>query len=419
MKTTVKSADLLGVLNRVKPCLGKKEPYAAYHLATVDGLLLVIGNGGDSALMCKIKAAITSNGETTLPPGAVEFLKAQASATVTVSTVHKTEEKKVMGQGHWDGNQQYIRGVEELKTFHTWSVKLEAGNSRITYPAADPKDIPELPMPLKTLDKLEQPLVLKDFGAALSEVSYAVAAKNDSRPILTCVAMSPDKAKGLALVASDGNRLAKTSIKGSVPSTFAVDGDLLAILQKFGKTKFSCKKIKTKQGLEWVLVFESDGLTVITRNAGEFPKWEKFIPEHTRRALRVDNLELKDAIRTAVSAVGSQGTIRLIGKGKTLRVIGLSDQTQAEVKIPAKGRIQQAYPANYLLAVLSRVGETVDILHDTEAKEGKPAYAIMKSNGSTHLMCAREVAEWTKADVKKQPTATPEVDEEELEGVPA
>jgi DNA polymerase III sliding clamp (beta) subunit (PCNA family) len=415
MKATLKTADLLGVLNRVKPCLGKREPYAAYHLATADGVVLVIGNGGDSALMGKIKATITSKGETTLPPGAVEFLKAQASATVTVSTVHKTEEKKVMGQGHWE-NGHYVQGEEALQTVHTWKVNLEAGNSRISYPAADPKDIPELPMPLKTLPKLEQPLVLKDFGAALSEVSYAVAAKNDSRPILTCVAMAPD-AKGVALIASDGFRLAKTSIKGSVPSTFAVDGDLLAILQKFGKTKFSCKKVQiAKERVQWVLVFESDGLTVMTCNAGDFPKWEKFIPEHTRRALRVDNLEFKDAIRTAISAVGSQGTIRLIGKGKTLRVIGLSDQTQAEVKIPSKGRIQQAYQANHLLAVLSRVGERVDILHDTEAKDGKPTPAIVRSNGSTHLMCAREVAEWTKADVKAEVQA-PEV--EDLEEVPA
>lgn len=400
MKATLKTADLLGVLNRVKPCLGKQEPYAAYHLATVDGLVLVIGNGGESALMGRIKATIASKGETTLPPGVVEFLKAQASATVTISTVHKTEEKKVMGQGHWE-NDHYVKGLEELQTFHTWKVNLEAGNSRISYPAADPKDIPELPMPLKTLAKLEKPLVLKDFGAALSEVSYAMASSGDSRPILNCVAMAPDT-KGVALIASDGFRLAKTTIKGSVPSTFAINGSMVALMQKFGKTKFSCKKVRiAKERVQWVLVFESDGLTVMTCNAGDFPKWEKFIPEHTRRALRVDNLEFKDAIRTAVSAVGSQGTIRLIGKGKTLRVIGLSDQTQAEVKIPAKGRIQQAYQANHLLAALTRVGETVDILHDTGATEGKPAYAIVKSNGSTHLMCAREVAEWTKADVKQ------------------
>jgi DNA polymerase III sliding clamp (beta) subunit (PCNA family) len=405
MKATLKTADLLDILNRVKPGIGKNMPYAAYHLATVDGQMLVIGNGGDSALMGRLKATIASKGETTLPPGVVDFLKALTSTTVTISTIHKTEERMVQERGHWENNNKYVEGVEKPQTFHTWKVQLDAGNSRIAYPAADPKDIPELPMPIKTLDKLE-PISLKDFGAALSEVSYAMAAKSDSRPILTCVALAPD-VKGIALVASDGFRLAKTTIKGSVPSTFAVDGDLVALMQKFGKTKFSCKKLQKG----YVLVFESDGLTVITRNAGDFPKWQTFLPERTRRVLRVDNLELKDAIKVAMTAVGSTGAIRLIARGKKLKVIGLSDQTQAEVSIPSKGQIKQAYQANFLLAVLARVGETVDILHSTDAKEELPTPAVVRSNGSTHLMCARQVEEWTKADIKPEAKA-PEVDEE-------
>jgi len=428
MKTTVKSADLLDMLNRVKPCIGKQPPYASYYLATIDGHLLVCANGGDSALMGKIKAAITSKGETILPCRAVEFLKSISSSTVTVSTVHKVEERMVKEPGRWVDN-QFVQGEEKPQKFHTWMVKLEAGNSHVAYPTLDPKDSPRLPLSLKAMANLE-PIVLKDFGAALAEVSYAMAPKS-AETILYSVAMAPE-AKGIALVASDGYRLAKTIVKGSAPSIasqvctpdtahiFAIDGKMVELMQKFGKTRFSYNK-KVKE--DYVLVFESDGLTVMTRNAGQFPKYQPFIPEHTRRVLSVYTAELKDAIKTAMTAVGSTGAIRLIGKGKTLKVIGLADDTQAEAKITARGRIQQAYQANYLLAVLNRVGEVVEIRHDTGVAEGVFKKAIVKVNGSLHLICARQVEEWTRAEVKPQAQApAPEVDEEmigEGEEIPA
>lgn len=407
MKTTVKSADLLDMLNRVKPCIGK-PPYASYRLATIDGQLMVCANGGDSALMGKIKAAIASKGETTLPPGVVEFLKSISSSTVTVSTTHKVEEKMVRGPGRYESG-QWLAGEDKPQKFHTWMVKLEAGNSHVAYPTLDPKSIP-VPLSLKAMAKRE-PIVLKDFGAALAEVSYALAPKSDET-ILGCVAMSPD-AKGIALVATDGYRLGKTTVKGSVPSTFAINGKLVALMQKFGKTRFSYSKVKDR----YVLVFESDGLTVMTYNAGQYPKYQAFIPEHTRRVLSVNTGELKDAIKTVMTAVGPTGAIRLIGKGKTLRVIGLADETQAEARITARGRIQQAYQANYLLAVLNRVGETVDICHDTgDAAVFKKA--IVKVNGSLHLICGRQVEEWRV--VKKAPApevATPRDEQGDGEGV--
>jgi hypothetical protein len=174
---------------------------------------------------------------------------------------------------------------------------------------------------------------------------------------------------------------------------------------------FRHKKVKESH----LLVFEFNGLTIITESMGPYPKYLGKIPAATRRAVKVYSDDLREAVCTAMTTVGRQGAIRLISKGQTLKVLGMAEGASSEAKIASHGKIQQAYEARYLLEMLTRAGEVVDIRVPVDANEGQgwwPQMAVVRNNGSVHLICARRVEEWDAKAVNAKAEAPVETDSE-------
>jgi hypothetical protein len=407
MKATCKREALIEALDRIRPIIkGKKDQ--DYFLTTQDGQLAIYTTDGTSTMVADVKAQIGTKGQAVLSATSVAFLKRVSGNPVTLSTSHKSHTEDVeLERPHWDYGSQPAKFIEAKrgpKEFTVWSLKVEVGKANAVFPIRDPKEIKGPILDAKDIAKLD-PIPIKAFGDALCEVGYAVEpVQQGSTTILSGVGIAPS-VKGLDLVACDSFRMAVTTIKSKVkiPPPATIPPKMVDILVHAQKVIYRQKR--TKEGT--LLVFQYDGLTLITRSMGAYPKYLDKIPATTRRAVRVYSDDLREAVNTAMTTVGRLGAIRLIGKGKTLRVLGMADGASSEAKIASKGTIKQCYEAKYLLQMLERAGEVVDIRLPVDANERGwwPLPAIVKNNGSTHLICARSVDEWDPAKAKAVPVA--------------
>lgn len=400
MKATCKRESLIEALDQTKPCKGKGQHY----LATRDGRLVVFtADLPIGLLMAPIKATIGSKGVASLSSEAVAFLKTATASHVVLSTARKVRMETVeLEKARWDYSThppKQIPAKKGPKEFVTWSLKVEAGKNSATFPMGDPKGVN-----VHWLSEAEKvtsgdSLTLKNFGHILGEVRYAVKSEEPGFvTVFNGVGLAPSP-KGIDLVGTDNIRLAVTTIKtkAHIPSV-TIRAKAADILLKAEKVKFFHRTVK---GQGTYLAFQFNGLTLLSASIGEYAKYQDSLPQNTRRAVSVYSDDLREAIGTAMTTVGRQGAIRLMGRGKTLRVVGMAGGKVAQSKINSKGRIQQAYEARYLLDVLQRAGEVVDIR--LPVGEG-PLPAIIKNNGSVHLICARQTDEW---DIKTAKVSQP------------
>ena len=417
MKATCKREALIEALDRTQPGIkGKKDQ--DYFLVARDGQLVVYTTDGPSTLVAQIKATIGTKGQAALSATAVAFLKTVSGSPVILSTSRKVHTEEVeMERPHWDYSVQPARFVEAKrgpKEFAAWTLKVEVGSNKAnaSFPIGDPKEIQGPVLDAKDIAKLDG-IPLKAFGDALCEVGYAVEPpQQGSVTVLNGVGVAPS-AKGIDLVACDGFRMAVTTIKtkARIPAPFTINPKMVQVLVHAQKVIFRHKKVKESH----LLVFEFNGLTIITESMGPYPKYLGKIPATTRRAVKVYSDDLREAVCTAMTTVGRQGAIRLISKGQTLKVLGMAEGASSEAKIASHGTIRQAYEARYLLEMLTRAGEVVDIRVPVDAHEGQgwwPQMAVVKNNGSVHLICARRVEEWDAKAVKAKAEAPVETDSE-------
>lgn len=393
MKATCKRESLLEALDQTKPCKGKGQSY----LATREGHLVVFTGDSIALLMVPLKATVGGKGQAALSNEAVAFLKTATGSQVVLSTVHKDWTEDVeLERARMDytvNPPKHIPAKRGPKKFSSFFLKLQSGNNSASFSITDPKDIG-----ISGIAEAEKiaggdSLTIRDFGHAVKEVAYATKSEEQACfSVLNGVGMIPSP-KGIELVGCDGIRMAVTTIKtkAQIPSV-TIKSKAADILAKAERVKFWHKKVKDGT---W-MVFRFNGMTMLTASMGKYAEIKALLPETTRKAVSVYSDDLREAIGTAMTTVGRQGAIRLMGRGKTLRVVGMVAGAVSEAKIASRGRIQQAYEARYLLDVLSRTGEVVDIRLPVsdKAELPRPLPAVIKCNGNIHMICAREVSEW-------------------------
>ncbi|MFA7301744.1 MAG: DNA polymerase III subunit beta [Candidatus Shapirobacteria bacterium] len=225
-------------------------------------------------------------------------------------------------------NEQNLLTVKSLKASSTFSTLSSS-------------DFPEIPtIDSTTVFELDLPSLLD----SVATVAFA-SATDDSRPVLTSV-LCKFTSDTLTLVATDGFRLSLKTIKFQTPITFPDGQDSLTLLIP-AKSLSEVLKIakvapKIKIGLtpdRHQVVFVLEDLEIISRLIdGEYPNFERIIPESSPTKIYVNKDELSQAIKLAsVFARQSANVVRFSLKSNSLELSANAPQIgQNQVSVDAR-----------------------------------------------------------------------------------
>lgn len=210
-----------------------------------------------------------------------------------------------------------------------------------TFSTLSSTDFPIIPsLDSTTVFELDLPSLLD----SVASVSFA-SATDDSRPVLTSV-LCKFAMDSLTLVATDGFRLSLKTIKFQNPIAFPDGQDSLTLLIP-SKSLAEVLKIakvapKIKIGLtpdRHQVVFLLEDLEIISRLIdGEYPNFERIIPESSPTKIYVNKEELAQAIRLAsVFARQSANVVRFSLKKDSLELSANAPQIgQNQVSVDAR-----------------------------------------------------------------------------------
>jgi DNA polymerase-3 subunit beta len=235
---------------------------------------------------------------------------------------------------------------------------IETDSSKLTMLGiGDKNDFPPVP-------KVEGvSLTLTGLKEAISDVECGQA-DEASHPVLAGIAIDPQP-NGVNLVAVDGSRLIVRGV--SLGSNTALPQMILIPRQSVGLIK----NLVGKQTTITVGVnadtryasFKSDGLTIITSlTQGAYPKYVALIPPSFADHLNVDASRLAEAIKACGEP--HEHIVRLqTVEADTLTIRAHDDDTNAvEIKLPCRGQIKIAANQHYLLGMLERASDEIDIM---------------------------------------------------------
>lgn len=225
-------------------------------------------------------------------------------------------------------NEQNLLTIKSVKASSTFSTLSSTDFPLI--PSLDPLTVFELDLPL-LLD-------------SVATVAFA-SATDDSRPVLTSV-LCKFTSENLTLVATDGFRLSLKTIKFQEPIVFPDGQESLTLLIP-AKSLSEVLKIakvapKIKIGLtpdRHQVVFVLEDLEIVSRLIdGEYPNFERIIPEASPTKIYVNKDELSQAIKLAsVFARQSANVVRFSLKSNSLELSANAPQIgQNQVSVDAK-----------------------------------------------------------------------------------
>jgi DNA polymerase-3 subunit beta len=197
----------------------------------------------------------------------------------------------------------------------------KAQSTFTTIPAADFPVLPSLN------EKTSLEIDLNVLSDTISQVAFAAAA-DDSRPVLTAV-LCRFSVDSLSLVATDGFRLSLKEIKlvnplvlpkGQENLTFLIPSRSLLEVAKLAK---STKKLKFGLSSDaHQLIFVLEDLELVSRLIeGEYPDYQRIIPESFATKIHLDKNEFAQAVKIAsVFARESANVVKLSIKSSSIDV---------------------------------------------------------------------------------------------------
>lgn len=207
---------------------------------------------------------------------------------------------------------------------------VKAQSTFTTIPAADFPTLPSID------EKTSLEIDLNILSETISEVAFA-AATDDSRPVLTAV-LCRFSLDSLSLVATDGFRLSLKEIKlanplvlpkGQENITFLIPSRSLLEVAKLAK---STKKLKFGLSSDaHQLIFVLEDLELVSRLIeGDYPDYQRIIPESFATKIHLDKNELSQAIKIAsVFARESANVVKLSVKNSSVDVSANATQIGA------------------------------------------------------------------------------------------
>jgi DNA polymerase-3 subunit beta len=220
-------------------------------------------------------------------------------------------------------------------------LSVKSAKASSTFTTLPPSDFPQIPsLDPKTAFDFDLPVLAQ----SVSQVAFSAAA-DDTRPVLTSV-LCRFSADSLTLVATDGFRLSVKNIKLVNPVDLKAGDDLLTLLipakSLLEVLKLSDSSPKIKIGLtpdRHQVVFVLEDLELVSRLIeGDYPNYERIIPETSPTKVFVNKNELAQAIRLAsVFARQSANIVRFSVKKNSLELSANAPQIgQNQISLDAR-----------------------------------------------------------------------------------
>lgn len=232
-------------------------------------------------------------------------------------------------------------GKLDLKLDQNQLLSLTSPKSESTFTTIASTDFPVIPSIDSTSSFTIDPSL---FHQSISQIAFSAAA-DDTRPILTSILcqFSVDK---LFLVATDGFRLSCKTIKLTTPLKLKSDKNLPTLLipsrSLVELTKLSRNAKSLTLGLtsdEHQIVFAQEDLELVSRLLeGEYPDYQRIIPDSYRLKVQLDRDEFSQAIKIAsVFARESANVVKLNIKPSSLEITANAPQIgKNRVSVDAK-----------------------------------------------------------------------------------
>jgi len=214
-------------------------------------------------------------------------------------------------------------------------LKVSSQNFNSEISGMNSSDFPAIP---QTIGKGSFSLPRGDFIDSLSKVLFSVST-DETRPVLTGVLFIFRK-EGITLVSTDGFRLSQREIKVKTSGKLEkmilpknVLGELVRLSSDEEEIRFSYKESESQ------VIFSLNNSILASRVIeGEFPDFEKIIPDKSMYKIHLDKEELLRAVKLAsVFARESANMIKVKIKKDSLQVSAESSQSGSqEAKVDAK-----------------------------------------------------------------------------------
>lgn len=261
-------------------------------------------------------------------------------------------------------------------------------------------EFPQIP----TLKDKKKALVLakKAFLAAINQVAFA-AAGDETRPVLTAVLIRKAP-RGFLMVATDGYRLSFKKTKALLAKkspdfkeVMLSSRILVEVARLFeeteGKVVFSLTREKNQ------VIFKSDDWEVTTRLiGGEFPPFEKIIPQDQETGFQVETESLLQATKTAaIFARDASNIIRWQFKKPNKLLVSANAPQVGENLVTLEGNLKGkeakiAFNSRFLLDYLNTL-KAESVIFAMSGSTSPGLFTLPKDKSFKHIIMPVRVQE--------------------------
>ncbi|MCH7902986.1 MAG: DNA polymerase III subunit beta [Armatimonadetes bacterium] len=271
------------------------------------------------------------------------------------------------------------------------TVLLQCGKSEFKMMALTADEFPPMPS-VEPTSELSFPF--SEFVRAVSGVVFAVS-DDSSRPVLTGVLFSYD-GEVLTLVATDTHRLAVQRIhREGIGSKIdaIVPAKALKTLRQLPVDEEETITVRFDDSR---LLVEAGSSKVVSQLLmGQYPNWERVVPQEYTRSWTVDREEFHDNLRRAmILARDNANRVRLTGEGETIVITARSEdkgEAREEVACVSKnGDIKIAFNGQYVMDALNALNG--DGIATEMTEPSRPAVLRPTEGGDDHFCVVMPMA---------------------------
>ncbi len=367
MKLTILQSDLLPALQAVSRSIGVRSSLPVLGnvlLGTDAGQLKLSATNLEIGVIKKISAQVADDGEVTVP--AKTFLELVTSLSGVKIELESDGEQLKISAPHFSAN---LNGI----------------------PASE---FPEIPLSSERSLTLSGKLLVE----SLPQISFSAAA-DDGRPILTGI-LTEINGGMLELVATDGFRLAHKKAEVKISSSAKVFKALIPkrtfeevvrLINEELKEEDQPIEISTSENQNQIIFSIGDTKLSSRLIEGQFPAWEKIIPESFVNKTIVDRGELAKAVK--VASVFSRTDNANIVKLQVLpNLIKISSQARelgeqiSEVEAKTEGEeVTIAFNSKFLNDSLQNV-DSAQIIMQFSGNLSPALVRPIEDNGLEHII---------------------------------
>ncbi len=312
MEFTVSRADLVRELNLSQGVVEKKTtiPILSNVLLEADGNRIVLtATDLELGIRCSCPARVKKGGAGTVPARRLlDYMRLLPDGDVQVK----------IQENHWAS---LISGRSKTRI---------AGMSRESFP-----ELPKMPVALAEIP-------LSVLASMISKTVFAIS--NEESRFTLNGALLVLKKGGLAMVATDGHRLAMIESSADLPG---VTGSYRALLPR--KAMLELQKLAGEAGADATVHFSGDEnhlffevgerLLLSRKLTGNFPDFERVLPKEQPHSVTLNREELKGAIERVAQFSDE--------RSRAIRLSAAADEVKIHSSVSETGESEESIPVEY------------------------------------------------------------------------